>query len=200
MSDIEEKKSRIIKARGELQTIHADYGLMKVNRMLVAVVFSLMTLVLILGFLLFPDQAINFKYKRNLSNQIRNMETGPVLSAEVNHLKGQMIGLVSGSIESKLRVLEESLRIGSVSSSLGTIEDLKNDIKVLRSYSQPVEKKEEPVFVNEQILLEVSQLKKLIYVSLASCGLMLAAVAGIWLKNNNRLPYKKVINHYLGKH
>lgn len=200
MSDIEEKKSQIIKARGELQTIHAAYGLMKVNRLLAVVVFSLMALVLILGFLLFPDQAINFKYKRNLSQNARNIEAGPVLSAEVNNLKGQMIGLVSGSIESKLRILEETLRTGAVSNSLGTIEDIKNDIKVLRFYSQPVQKAEEPVIVNEQILQEVSQLKKLIYVSLASCGLMLAAIAGIWLKNLHTLPYHKIIKHYLSKH
>jgi hypothetical protein len=197
MSDREEKKSQIIKAQGELQTIHTDFGLMKINRLLAAVVFSLMTLVLILGFLLFPDQAINFKYKGNLSASSGNADISPVLSAEVNTLKGQMIGLVSGSIESKLRTLEESIRLGSVTNSLGTIEDLKNDVKVLRSYSGSPEN---AGIANEQILQEVSQLKKLIYVSLASCGLMLAAVAGIWLKSSNRLPYKKVITQYLGKH
>lgn len=202
MSDIEEKKSQIIKAQGELQTVHSDFGLMKVNRFLVAVVFSLMTLVLILGFLLFPDQSINFKYKDkgNISARIGNADMSPVLSAEVKTLKGQMIGLVSGSIESKLRTLEESIRLGSVNNSLGTIEDLKNDVKVLRSYSEPVENTEKTGIANEQVLQEVSQLKKLIYVSLASCGLMLAAVAGIWLKNSNRLSYKKVITHYLGRH
>ena len=200
MSDREEKKSQIIKARGELQTIHADYGLMKVNCLLVAVVFSLMTLILILGFLLFPDQAINFKYKRNLAQNSRTIDTAPLLSAELNALKGQMIGLVSGSIESKLRILEETLREGAVSSSLGTIEDLKNDVKVLRFYAQPAPKIEEPGILNEQILQEVSQLKKLIYVSLASCGLMLAAVAGIWLKKSHTLPCHKIIKHYLGKH
>ena len=199
MSDIEEKKSQIIKAQGELQTIHTDFGLMKVNRLLAAVVFSLMALVLILGFLLFPDQAINFKYKGNLSARA-NADMSPVLSAEVNTLKGQMIGLVSGSIESKLRTLEESIRLGTVTSSLGTIEDLKNDVRVLRSYSEPPDNAETSGIANEQILQEVSQLKKLIYMSLASCGLMLAAVAGIWLKNSNRLPYKKIITHYLGKH
>lgn len=200
MSDKEDKKAQIIKARGELQTIHADFGLMKVNRFLVAVVFSLMTLVLILSFFLFPDQAVNFQYRKNISPNAFNAELSPVLSAEVNALKGQMIGMVSGSIESKLRSLEESIRLGTVTSSLGTIEDLKNDVKVLRYYSEPVENKKQTGIANERILQEVSQLKKLIYVTLASCGLMLAAVAGIWLKNNNKLPYKQVILHYLRKH
>jgi hypothetical protein len=46
---------------------------------------------------------------------------------------------------------------------------------------------------------EMSELKRLIYVTLASCGLMLAAVAGIWFKNRYRLPYKEAIIRYLGK-
>ena len=45
---------------------------------------------------------------------------------------------------------------------------------------------------------EMSQLKRLIYVTLASCGLMLAAVAGIWIKNRNRLPYKEDTNKLFG--
>jgi hypothetical protein len=113
-------------------------------------------------------------------------------------LKGQFVGLVSGSIESKLRSLEESIRQGSVSSSLGTIEDLKNDVKVLRTYSEPA-KKEKVTIANEQLMQEMSELKHLVYLTLASCGLMLAAVGGIWFKNRYRLPYKEAIMHYLGK-
>ncbi len=199
MSDIQEKKSQLVEARGELQTIHPPYDLMKVNRILLAIVLSLMALILILGFLLFPDQAINIKYKKNNRSSSYHAEMSPVLSAEVNTLKEQMIGLVSGSIESKLRTLEDSIRMGTATNALGTIQDLKNDVKVLRTYSQPAEKNSKDAVVNEQLLQEMSQLRKLIYVSLASCGLMLAAVAGIWLKNANKLTYKKVITEYLGK-
>jgi hypothetical protein len=46
---------------------------------------------------------------------------------------------------------------------------------------------------------EMSELKKLVYLSLASCGLMLAAVAGVWIKNRHRLPYKEIITRYLHK-
>lgn len=200
MSDIQEKKSQLVETRGGLQTIHSHYDLMKVNRILLAIVLSLMALVLILGFLLFPDQAINLKYKNNSPSSSYHAEMSPVLSADVNTLKEQMIGLVSGSIESKLRTLEDSIRMGTATNALGTIQDIKNDVKVLGTYSQPVEKNSKDVVVSEQLLQEMSQLKKLIYVSLASCGLMLAAVAGIWLKNSNILTYKKVITHYLGKH
>jgi hypothetical protein len=120
------------------------------------------------------------------------------LSVEVNALKSQFVGLVSGSIESKLRSLEESIRRGSVSSSLGTVEDLKNDVKILQSYSEPI-KKEHAVVSNEKIIQEMSHLKHLVYLTLASCGLMLAVVAGIWYKIRYRLPYKETIVRYLNK-
>jgi hypothetical protein len=80
---------------------------------------------------------------------------------------------------------------------LGTIEDLKNDVKVLRSYLEPA-KKEKVVLANEQLMREMSELKRLIYVTLASCGLMLAAIVGIWVKNRYRLPYKEAVKRYLG--
>ena len=177
MSDTQEKKSHLVEARGALQVLHTHCGLIKVNRILMAIVLALMLLVLILGFLSFPDDSINIRPNNNSIAGYRT-EINPVLSADVNALKAQMIGLVSGSIESKLRTLEESIRLGTAANSLGTIQDLQNDVKVLRSYSQPAEKIEKAEVANEQLLQEISQLKQLIYVTLASCGLMLAAVAG----------------------
>jgi NAD(P)H-hydrate repair Nnr-like enzyme with NAD(P)H-hydrate epimerase domain len=88
--------------------------------------------------------------------------------------------------------------LGAASTALGTIEDLKNDVKVLRSYSEPVKQKDVAI-ANEQLIKEMSELKRLVYVTLASCGLMLAAIAGIWIKNRCRLPYKQAIVRYLGK-
>ena len=181
-----------------LQTIPSHHALMKVNRLLLTVVCALMVVVLIAGFLLFPNDSFLNRYKNATATETYAAEMNPVLSAEVNALKGQLVGLVSGSIESKLNALEESIRVGSMSSSIGTIEDLKNDLKVLRSYSES-DRKSKTVISNEQLMQEMSQLKGLIYVSLASCGLMLAAVAGIWIKNRNRLPYKEIKTSYLGK-
>jgi len=190
MSELHETKSEIV----VLQRIPSHQGLMKVNRWLMAMVFFLMTVIVIAGFFMLPANDLT-RYKKP---EVTVVEMNPVLSAEVNTLKGQFVGLVSGSIESKLRSLEESVRLGTVSSALGTIEDLKNDVKVLRSYSEPA-KKEKVALSNEQLMQEMSELKRLIYVTLASCGLMLAAVAGIWFKNRYRLPYKEAILRYLGK-
>ena len=190
MSELHETKSEIV----VLQRIPSHQGLMKVNRWLMAMVFFLMTVIVIAGFFMLPANDLT-RYKKP---EVTVVEMNPVLSAEVNTLKGQFVGLVSGSIESKLRSLEQSIRLGSVSSSLGTIEDLKNDIKVLNAYSEPV-KKVKVTIASEQLMQEMSELKHLVYLTLASCGLMLAAVGGIWFKNRYRLPYKEAIIRYLGK-
>ncbi len=190
MSKLHETKSDIV----VLQRIPSHQGLMKVNRWLMATVFFLMTVIVITGFFFLPANDLT-RFKKA---EVTVTEMNPVLSAEVNTLKGQFVGLVSGSIESKLRALEQSIQLGSVASSLGTIEDLKNDIKVLRSYSESV-KKAKVIIPNEQLIQEMSELKRLVYLTIASCGLMLAAVGGIWFKNRYRLPYKATIMHYLGK-
>ena len=122
-----------------------------------------------------------------------------MVSTEVNNLKGQLIGLLSGSIESKLKTLETSIKSGTVDNSLGTIADLQNDIKVLRSYSEPTNKPQAAVS-NVQLAEEVTHLKHLIYASLASCGLMFVAAAGVWVKYRRRLPYKEVKKGFLGKY
>jgi len=194
MSDIDKRKSEIV----VLQKIPSNQELVKVNRWLLTGVVSLMTAIFIAGFLLLPNDDFLDNYKKVTTTEVYVADVNPGLSAEVNTLKGQLVGLVSGSIESKLRTLENSIRSGTVTNSLGTIEDLKNDVKVLRTYSDPV-KKEPVVVANEQLIQEMTHLKHLIYLSFASCGLMIAALAGIWIKNLNRLPYKEVITRYLGK-
>jgi hypothetical protein len=198
MSDSDKIYSEIVEVRGGLQRIAVNQGLMKINRFLLTIVFSLMAVIVILGFSLLPSHVFVNDYKKVTASDAYAVEMNPVLSQEVNALKGQLVGLVSGSIESKLRTLEENVRLGVVANSLGTIEDLKNDVKVLRTYSEPA-KKDPSVIANEHLMHEVTQLKTLIYLTLGSCGLMLAAMAGIWLKNSNLLPHKKVKTSFLGK-
>ncbi|MGZ8157876.1 MAG: hypothetical protein ACXWT1_06565 [Methylobacter sp.] len=202
MSDIDKINSVVETLPGDastvLQRIPSHHALMKVNRLLLTIVCALMVVVLIVGFLLFPTDSFLNRYKNATATEAYAAEMNPVVSAEVNALKGQLVGLVSGSIESKLNALEESIRVGSVSSSIGTIEELKNDLKMLRSYSEPARKGTADIS-NEQLMQEMSQLKRLIYLTIASCGLMLAAVGGIWIKNRNRLPYKETRTGYLGK-
>jgi len=196
MSDMREINSEIVEVQGRLQNMPSYQGLMKVNRFLRALVFFLMIVVLVVGFLSVP--AYSLMSKNITPTEAYSSEMNPVVSVEVNALKRQLVGLISGSIENKLATLEESIRLGTVTNSLGTIEELKNDVKVLRTYSD-TPKKENVVVSNEQLRQEMSQLKNLIYVSLASCGLMLAAFAGIWITKRNRLPYKNDTIRYLNR-
>ena len=190
MSELHETKSEIV----VLQRIPSHQALMKVNRWLMAMVFFLMTVIVITGIFLLPSNDLS-RFKKTEANLA---EINPVLSAEVNTLKGQFVGLLSGSIESKLRSLEDSIRLGSATNSLATLQDLKNEVQVLRSYSASA-KNEAVTTDSKQLIQEMSHLKHLVYLTLASCGLMLAAVCGIWLKNRYRLPYKETIMRHLGK-
>jgi hypothetical protein len=196
--DMQEKRTEIVKIQGLVRTVPAHQQLVKVNRLLVGAVFFLMLVVVVLGFLFVPSSD-GTGYKKISVSNIAATGMNPAVSAEVDTLKGQLIGLVSGSIEGKLRTLEDSIKSGTVDNSLGTIADLKNDIKVLRSYSDSP-KKPEAVVSNVQLAEEVTHLKHLIYMSLTSCGLMFAAAAGVWVKYRKRLPYKEIKKGYLGRH
>lgn len=195
---MQEKRSEIIKIQGVVRTIPSHQQLMKVNKVLMGAVFFLMVIVLIIGFLFIPSSDIVKSYTKINAANIAAQGMNPAISSEVNTLKGQLIGLVSGSIESKLRTLEESVKSGAVDNSLGTIQDLKKDIKMLHSYSD-APKNVEAVVSNVQLAEEVSHLKHLIYTSLASCGLMFVAAAGVWVKYRKRLPYKDIKKGCLGR-
>jgi hypothetical protein len=185
-----------------LQNIPHHQGLVRANRFLLLLASLLMVIVFVLGFLLLPTDNMLDDFKSSpQDNSVAYAIQNPVLSAEINTLKGQLVGLISGSIESKLRILEQSVRTGSITASLGTIQDLRNDVRVLRSYSSVAEKKEVEKPVNEALLKEVSQLKDLIYLTLASCGLMIAAIGGIWVRNRSRLEHPDSFKRTeLGKH
>jgi hypothetical protein len=196
--DMQEKRTEIVKLQAVVRTIPSHQQLVKANRLLVGAVFLLMLIVLVAGFVLVPSSDVVKSVNKINAANIAAQGMNPVVSAEVNTLKGQLIGLLSGSIEGKLKTLEQSVKLGSVDNSLGTIADLKNDIKVLRSYSD-TPKKEGAVVSNVQLAKEVSHLKHLIYASLASCGLMFVAAAGVWVKYRKRLPYKEIKAGYLGE-
>ena len=173
-----------------LQDVPLHQSLVKANRLLLFVVCSLVFVVFILGFFLLPENNLLENYKANQRPETVVYTTNnPALTDEINLLKGQFVGLVSGSIESKLRTLEENIRSGRMATSLGTVQDLKKDIQLLQSYSKVPVKKTVKSQVSERVLKEVSQLKDLIYLTLASCGLIIAALGGIWIKNNYHLVY-----------
>jgi hypothetical protein len=198
MADRRDIKFEIIEHRGELQKTSAHHNLVKANRWRITALIAAMAIAATVGFAFSPDDGLK---TAATSTKSYTAVANPALSADINDLKGQFVGLISGSIESKLKTLEDNIRVGAVTNSLGTIQDLKNDVKVLRAYSNPGAPENASVS-NAQLMQEVSHLRNLIYLTLTSCGLMIAAMAGVWIKNRKRLPFKEqeVITRYLGKH
>ena len=194
---MQEKRTEIVKVQGLIRTIPSHQQLVKANRMLMGAVVFLVLLVFILGLWFIPEPDLVENYQKINAVNISKQGMNPVVSAEVNALKGQLIGLLSGSIESKLSSLEASVKSGTINNSLGTIEDLKNDIKVLRSYSDKSQQ-QKVVVSNQDLAQEVTHLKDLVYMTLASCGLMFVAAAGVWVKFRKRLPNKEIKN-FLGR-
>jgi len=189
MSDTDLTKSEIV----VMHRMPSHQALMKSNRWLLRCVLFLMAVIFVGGFLLVPKGDYEAVKQKNFAYAEKN---SPRLMAEMDSLKGQVVGLVSGSIEGKLKSLETSIKAGSLNGSLGTIEEIKNDLKILRGYS-PGEKAETAVKLDNELLIEeMSHLKRLIYFILASCGLMFAAVAGIWAKYQ-QLPFKAIVMRYL---
>lgn len=179
-----------------LQAVPQHHALVRANRFLLTLVLALIAVVFAMGVLLLPKQDFlaDISQRQQAVYAIQN----PVLSAEINALKGQMFGLVSGSIESKLRSLEDNIRRGSVTDSLDTLQELKNQVKILSAYSQEPQLKAEQTVVDQKVIKELSELKSLVYLTFVSCGLMIAALAGMWLRNRYRLPYQQRYRAFLG--
>ena len=172
-------------------------SVLKMNRLVLALLFGLMVMVVFMGMLLMPaDNSIKQAAVAARAAELYEVQMNPVLSAEVDALKSQLVGLVSGSIESKLKILEESLHSGTISETgLDTIRALQDDLVVLKTYSDtgagrliaqkylPQPKNIETIALAEQ----VSQLKGLVQFLITSCGLMIAVIGGVWVRKRYAL-------------
>ncbi len=173
-------------------------SVLKMNRLVLAVIVSLMTAVIVMGMFLMPDSKITNKLAQvQPPVELYDVQMNPVLSAEVDALKSQLVGLVSGSIEGKLKVLEDSLRTGTITDTgLDTIYALREDLVVLKTYSETgagrmIAQKYLPAPVVKldaaALAAEVSQLRSMINFLVTSCGLMFAAIAGVWVRKQYAL-------------
>ncbi|BCG64952.1 MAG: hypothetical protein methR_P2745 [Methyloprofundus sp.] len=173
-------------------------SVLKMNRLVLTVIVSLMTAVIVMGMFLMPDSKITNKLAQvQPPVELYDVQMNPVLSAEVDALKSQLVGLVSGSIEGKLKVLEDSLRTGTIADTgLDTIYALREDLVVLKTYSETgagrmIAQKYLPAPVVKldaaALATEVSQLRSMINFLITSCGLMFAAIAGVWVRKQYAL-------------
>jgi len=195
MSDSDNKQTGLVPHPAVCHQALVNY-----NRWRLPVLVWLMALVVAAGFWLMPVRHFIDSYQKITAAQARLVTSQQSLSVEVATLKGQVVGIVSGSIESKLASLEQSLRIGAINSSLGAIEDLRNDVKLLRTYTAEEQVQAQNTVANQQLLDEMGHLKRLIYMTIASCGLMLAAVLGIWVKQRKKLPSADKVVRFLSRY
>lgn len=182
-----------------LRTANQHQALVKANRVLLLLVMGLMAVVFVLGFVLLPRQNLLTEIQKHQAISAVYATQNPALSAEISALKGQLFGLLSGSIESKLRTLEESIKKGSVADSLDTIRDLKGDVKILTTYSIDSPARVDGAAVNQALIKELNDVKDLVYLTFVSCGLMIAAIAGVWLRSRYRLTHQRSRQAYLGR-
>lgn len=182
-----------------LRTANQHQALVKANRVLLLLVMGLMAVVFVLGFVLLPRQNLLTEIQKHQAISAVYATQNPALSAEISALKGQLFGLLSGSIESKLRTLEENIKKGSVADSLDTIRDLKGDVKILTTYSIDSPARVDGAAVNQALIKELNDVKDLVYLTFVSCGLMIAAIAGVWLRSRYRLTHQRSRQAYLGR-
>ena len=181
-------------------TVVTPIEVLRMNRWVLGVITGLMTIIVVMGFFLIPQQESLSFVRAQKTVELYDRQMNPVLSAEVDALKSQLVGLVSGSIESKLKVLEDSLRTGSIGlTGMETIHSLQNDLQVLKTYSDTgagrlIAAKTPEVSANRiDLVEEVNRLNGLVSFLITSCGLMFAAIAGVWVRKQYILAYSSEV-------
>ncbi len=141
----------------------------------------------------------------NLSGYSQNNTYNPPeVYKKVELLKGKMDALVTGSMETKVNRLEKNLTSGIIRpADLETIQGLKTDLQILRTYSEQNSiaslgmgthqesimslNATSPILYSDELLHEISNLRSLFYLSIASCGFLIVVVSGAWLYSSTRL-------------
>ncbi|MEY4767970.1 MAG: hypothetical protein RL637_609, partial [Pseudomonadota bacterium] len=138
-----------------MQTLYQDWHyqrLVRNNRLLLSAMIGLMSLVLILGSFLLSSHDL-------LLNQLppqSEMSMPSNSKIEVEQLKGELIGLVTGTIDTKLKSLEKNIERGRPLTALETVKSLKEDVNILRGYTKPLPA---PVSIEQKAeLIEANQL------------------------------------------
>ena len=175
---------------------NTQISVLKMNQLVLSIIIGLMALVVYLGVLLIPESDIAPKSVAK-SVDLSKVPMNPVVSAEIQALKSQLVGLVSGSIESKLNFLSEGLRTGTMTTvSLESLQAIQEDVEVLKTYSESgagrlIAAKYLPQTDTQAVDLaaEVSQLKSLVYFLISSCGLMFAVIGGVWVRQRLALTH-----------
>jgi hypothetical protein len=164
----------------------------------------LVGLVLLGMYLLFHAGLFFKRFEDQLRAESGDATRIRMYNAQLESLQDRMTGFIAGSVEAKLKALENSVASGTVGAQeIRMFEELKNELKLLETYSagrsgnltdqarldhprfQAVGGIGQPASHGE-LLREVLRLKILLYFSIASCGLVGAMVCGYWWQQHSR--------------
>jgi hypothetical protein len=163
---------------------------------------GLVTSLLFYVFLSLPRSGSNSN--SNSNSKASNLNSAALLAKDVEFLKGQMNILITGAMESKIQQLEESIQSGILSGTeLGTVQALKEDLKALKAYSvqnasmtlglagdadnRGAQSPSRASLYSDELLQEVSKIKSLFYISIASWGVAIVIFGGTWARGYYRL-------------
>lgn len=171
--------------------------------------FALLCIALVLSVILtfllpLLDRPRDISVRFPSSTPQASTERNSTLRQDVELLKGQMNVLITGAMESKIQHLEKSLQSGIITTAdLQLVREVKEDLKTLKAFSArnastnlsliagtekvPNQPDSLATLYTEDVLHEISNLRTLLYISIASCGFAILVLGGAWLRSFYRL-------------
>ena len=153
----------------------------------------------------YPDKGILEKYEQKISAEVDGMQQIPSLRKEIAILQKQLTALTTESIESRLHIIEENIRVGKIKpSDVKATQDLSHDLQILKTYMfrdpeellelkqlqrnyQDLKNQSDKYIEKDDVMREVSFLNNLFFSSIGLFGLLLAVMGGSWLQSNKKL-------------
>jgi hypothetical protein len=169
--------------------------------------WSLMALILALGlYLLLNTGQMLERFQGRLAG-VEDNDTVRIkqYNRQLEALQDRMTSFVADSVENKLKALERNVTEGVVGAQeIKTLEELRGEVKLLEKYSAgrggnltDSSRLEHARFQitpgtgdmpsSADLLNEVSQMKRLLYLGIASCGFVGCLLGGYWWQSNSRI-------------
>ena len=170
-------------------------------------VFALLALILAISlYLLLNTSQLLDRFQGRLAS-VEDSDTLRIrqYNQKLEDLQQRMTVFVADSVETKLKALERNVTDGTVGAQeLRALEDLKGEVRMLEQYSAgkggnltdasrldharfQTTPGSQATVSNGELLYEVSQMKRLLYIGIASCGFVGFLVGGYWWHGNYRL-------------
>jgi hypothetical protein len=169
--------------------------------------FALMAMMLAVSLYLFLNTSQMFE---RFQGRLGDVEDGDArriqqYNEKLESLQNRMTVFVADSVENKIRSLERNVAAGTVGAQeIKTLEELRGEVKLLENYSvgrranltDPARLDHarfqatpgsENIASGGDLLYEVSQMKRLLYISIASCGLVGLMIGGYWWQTAARV-------------